>query len=94
MVSSSLENIGTKGHTKHIISDDLPNMYIKEMLEKSSNKELVYETLNSHMLSKKAVEILLRENLNKDDFQEFIIERQRTIMDKLRGILGVEAKST
>lgn len=79
---------------KHVISDDLPNVYIKDMLEKSTDKELVYKTLESHMISRKAVEILLRENFSKEDYQEFIEERQRTIMDKLRSILEVETKST
>ncbi|MFN3849401.1 MAG: DUF262 domain-containing protein [Spirosomataceae bacterium] len=70
---------------RHIIRDRLPNVYLKEMLENNSgDKEKVYQTLKSHSLSEKAVEILLRVPFTKTDFSEFILERQKNIIDTIR----------
>ena len=67
-----------------IIRKQLPNVYLKKMFDDNSlNPDKVYKVLESHFISKKAVEILLRENFNKDDYFEFINERKKTIIEAI-----------
>jgi hypothetical protein len=72
---------------RHIINNRMPNEYLKEMLDNNDDKEKVYEVLASHLLSKKAVTILLRDPFEKQDFDEFIHERQKTIIDAIENLL-------
>ncbi|MCB9185577.1 MAG: DUF262 domain-containing protein [Flavobacteriales bacterium] len=67
---------------RHIIRNRMPNEYIKEMLENNDPKK-VYEVLSSHLISKKAVEILLRKPFTKEDFDEFLNERMETIRNAI-----------
>ncbi len=67
---------------REIIGTRMPNEYLKEMLE-NNDKEKVYDVLDSHLLSKKAVSILLRTPFTKTDFEEFLQERQETIRDAI-----------
>lgn len=39
--------------------------------------------LESHFISKKIVDILLRYPFEKEDFEEFIIEREKLIKEKI-----------
>jgi hypothetical protein len=71
---------------RHIIRNRMPNEYIKEMLE-NNEKEKVYKVLASHLISKKAVEILLREPFTKNDFDEFLQERLETIRNAIENQL-------
>lgn len=79
---------------KYVIKDTLPKEYLKEMFKKAGNNETVYTALESHMISRNAVEILLREEFSKKDYEEFLKEREHTIMGKIRNIIGVQAKTT
>jgi hypothetical protein len=47
----------------------------------------VYDILSSHLISKKAVEILLRNPFSKADFEEFLSERQETIRNAIDDML-------
>jgi len=68
-----------------IIHKELPNVYLKKMFDdNSSNTEKVYKVLESHLISRKAVEILLRADFKKEDYFEFINERKKTIIDAIR----------
>ncbi len=67
---------------RHIIRARMPNEYIKEMLE-NNDPEKVYAVLNSHLISRKAVDILLRDPFIKSDFDEFLMERQETILNAI-----------
>lgn len=71
---------------RNIISDKLPNVYLKEMLE-NNDEVAINKVLRSHLISKKAVEILLRENFDKDDYYEFIDERQKSIYDAIENLI-------
>jgi hypothetical protein len=71
---------------RHIIRNRMPNAYIKEMLE-NNNEEKVYKVLSSHLISKKAVAILLRDPFTKADFDEFLQERLETIRDGIEDLL-------
>lgn len=74
---------------KHLLRDDLPNKYINNMLKKTKDKNHAYQALESHMISKEAVEILLRKDFGVQAYLEFIQERKALMMSKLHSVLGV-----
>jgi hypothetical protein len=76
---------------RDVISNKLPNEYIKKMFDDSKNEEEVYELLESHLISRKAVDILLRNNFKKEDFDEFIKERERVVLDELKRLLQLDS---
>jgi len=51
------------------------------------NHDKVYKILESHFISRKAVEILLKENFNKEDYFEFINERKKTIIEAIENTI-------
>ena len=68
---------------RHIIRNRMPNDYIAEMFE-NNNEDKVYDVLESHLISRKAVSILLRKPFEADDFNEFIEERKKTILQAIK----------
>jgi len=68
---------------RHIIRNRMPNDYIAEMLE-NNNEDKVYDVLESHLISRKAVSILLRKPFEAEDFNEFIDERKKTILQAIK----------
>ena len=76
----------TSETNRKIIGDRLPNMYLPELI--TSNGEVaVRSILESHFISRAAQDILQRNPFTPDDFEEFIIERQRTIQDAIEHLL-------
>jgi len=75
-----------------VIANKLPNVYLREMFRKNKNLEEVYELLESHLISKKAVDILMRKEFSKEDFEEFVKERQKTIIDEIKKFLKIKEK--
>jgi hypothetical protein len=71
---------------RKIIRNRMPNEYIKEMLD-NNDPDKVYGVLESHLVSKKAVEILLKVPFTKNDFQDFLQERQITIKTAIEDML-------
>lgn len=71
---------------RFIIRNRMPNDYIQEMFD-NNDKERVYQVFESHLISRKAVEILLRKPFTKEDFEEFLDERSRTIIDAIQSQL-------
>ena len=63
---------------RHIINDRMPNEYLAEMLE-NNGKEKFYRILESHLISEEAVKILLRNPFSKEDYYDFISEREKSI---------------
>ena len=68
---------------RHVIKNRMPHDYIKEMFD-NNDKEKVYKVLESHLISRNAVEILLRNPFTKDDFDDFLEERKVTILEKIK----------
>lgn len=68
---------------RHVISNRMPNDYIKEMFD-NNDQERVYEVLESHLINRNAVEILLRNPFTKDDFDDFLEERKRAIFEAIQ----------
>ncbi len=73
----------TPNTNRNIIRDQLPYTYLSELFAKN-DQEKVYEVLASHMISRQAVEILLRDPFTPEDYHAFLQERQRTIKRHLK----------
>lgn len=71
---------------RKIIRTRMPNEYLKEMFE-NNDPEKVYAVLASHLISKKAVAVLLRDPFTKEDFEEFLSIRQGTIRNAIENML-------
>jgi hypothetical protein len=69
-----------------VISDKLPNQYLPEWIERNGEKE-VRATLETHLISPAAFDILLRAPFTPADYEEFITERQKTIRDAVENLL-------
>lgn len=76
----------TADTNRKAIHDDLPNIYLPEQIA-ASGEQNVRAILESHFISHKAFDILLRKPFGKDDFEEFIAERQRTIQQAIEDLL-------
>ncbi len=73
---------------KKVIRDILPNVYIKEMLKQAKKESDVYELFETHLISRNAVSILLRDKFGATDYQEFIKERKEAIIRKIKQLIG------
>jgi hypothetical protein len=76
----------TADTNRKVIHDDLPNVYLPELIA-ASGEQNVRAVLESHFISRKAFDILLRNSFTKDDFEEFVVERQRTIQQAIEDLL-------
>jgi len=76
---------------RDMINDEMPNVYLKNILKKAKNQDTVYKMFESHMISRKAVDILMRDDFNKDDYEEFISEREKTILVEIKNLLGISS---
>ncbi len=73
---------------RNIIHDHLPNIYIQEIFDQTKNKEAVYDLFDSHLISRKSIEILMRDEFTESDFVEFLAERKMAIMKKVKELIG------
>lgn len=74
---------------RHWISDKLPNAYLP-MLMQMSGENAVRANLESHFISRRAFDILLRDPFTPEDFREFIDERKRTLTSAIENLLVKE----
>ena len=71
---------------RKVIGDKLPNTYLPELIAKNGEKA-VCEILESHFISPKAFDILCRNQFTPQDFDDFVIERQRTLLEAIESLL-------
>lgn len=76
----------TAATNRHVINDRLPNQYLREMIEENG-RERALAVLESHFVSSVAFDILLRDPFGDEDFEAFILERQRTIQEAIESLL-------
>ena len=76
----------TADTNRKVIRDRLPNAYLPELFSNSSESQ-VRSVLESHFVSPKALEILLRDPFGPADFEAFIAERQRTMIEAVENLL-------
>lgn len=68
---------------RHVINDRMPYDYLKEMKDNNGETKF-HKIMESHLISKKATEILMRNPFAKEDYYEFISERERTVKEYLQ----------
>jgi len=76
----------TSETNREVIHDQLPNAYLPKLIA-DNGKETVQQMLESHFISPIALEILLRDPFTQEDFEAFINERQRTILEGIEDLL-------
>lgn len=76
----------TADTNRQVIGSSLPNEYLPELM-KQSGDSTVRGILESHFISGRAFDILLRDPFTADDFEQFIAERQRTLQDAIEALL-------
>jgi len=76
----------TADTNRHVINDRLPNEYLQEMIERNG-REQTEAILATHLISPAALNILLRKPFSAGDFDEFVAERQRTIIDAITNLV-------
>jgi len=69
-----------------VVNDRLPNEYLPELIA-NSGEGRVRAILASHFISPVAFAILLRKPFIAEDFEAFIAERQRTILEAIENLL-------
>ena len=74
---------------RYFIKGELPNRYISRMIENYGELE-ARKILATHLISPKAQEILQRDPFETRDFEDFVMERQRTIQDAIQELLITE----
>ena len=71
---------------RHVIRGRLPNVYLPELFSENG-EPTVRAILESHFISPAAFDILLRNPFGKDDYEAFIAERQKTILEAIENLL-------
>ena len=71
---------------RHVIRDRFPNEYLPELIEQSGEKA-VRSMFESHFISSAALDVLLRIPFTADDYEAFIVERQRTLLEAIESLL-------
>lgn len=79
----------TADTNRKVIRERLPNEYLPELIS-ASGEASVRATLESHFVSPAAFAILLRDPFTTDDFEAFLVERQRTLQDAIEDLLVKE----
>ncbi|WP_236979601.1 DUF262 domain-containing protein [Membranihabitans maritimus] len=67
---------------RHIINNRLPNDYLRDLFD-NNDEDKVYKLLDTHLISKKAVDILLREPFTVDDYDSFLDARRERIIEEI-----------
>jgi hypothetical protein len=71
---------------RKIIRNRMPNEYLIDLFNQHGKPETL-QMLQTHLISAKAVDILLRPSFAPEDYQEFLEERQRTILSSIQDLL-------
>ena len=76
----------TSDTNRNVIREKLPNEYLPELIAENG-EAAVLAILESHFISKTALDILLRPSFTPDDYEDFISERHRTLLDGIDNLL-------
>lgn len=79
----------TADTNRNVIRNRLPNAYLPELIA-ATGEPVVRATLESHLISPAAFDILLHDPFTVEDFEAFLSERQRTIQDAIEDLLVKE----
>lgn len=79
----------TEETNQQIIKDSLPNEYLPELIA-ANGETVVFNILESHFISQRATRILMRKPFSADDYEEFISERRRALLEGIESLLVKE----
>ncbi len=79
----------TQETNRDVIGGHLPNAYLRELITQNDESH-IRGILESHCISPKAFDILLRDPFTPDDFEAFITERHRTFVAAIEDLLVKE----
>lgn len=79
----------TADTNRNVIGNRLPNEYLPELI-RQNGEATVRATLESHLISPVAFDILLRSPFEPADYEDFLTERQRTIQEAIEDLLVKE----
>jgi hypothetical protein len=71
---------------RHVIRDRLPNAYLPDLIEQNG-ESAVRSVLESHFISPAAFDVLLRTPFTSADYEAFIAERHRTLLEAIESLL-------
>jgi hypothetical protein len=71
-----------------VINSQLPSCYLKKIFRDNTEPN-AYRLLANHLISPKASDILLRKKFGPTDFEEFLDERQKTIIQEIKKMLKI-----
>lgn len=77
---------------RHVIHDKLPNQYLPELFALHGEEE-TKTMLESHLISRNAIDVLLRPEFGPLDYEEFIDLRQKSILQEIEYLLFKDAIS-
>ena len=91
-VSTSIDTILnrtplTSATNREVIRDRLPNAYLPDLISRNGEEE-VLKILESHFISRRAFEILVRNPFTPRDFEDFIEERLSAFRNRLKDLAG------
>ncbi len=86
-VGQAIDAIGnrtalTSETNRKVVRDRLPNVYLAELIERHGRKK-VEGILSSHLITARALEILLRKPFKPEDYEAFLQERERAILQAI-----------
>lgn len=86
-IDSILNRTPLTGETNRVvIHDRLPNAYLPELIT-ANGRSKIEALMASHFISPAALDVLLRDPFEPQDFDEFLRERQRTVTHAVQTLL-------
>ena len=76
----------TSETNRNFIGDKLPHSYLPELID-ANGKDKMLNILESHFISKAALDILLKDPFTREDYDDFLNERHRTLLDGIENLL-------
>ena len=91
-LSTSIDTILTRTPltsetNREVIRDRLPNEYLPELIA-TNGKDEVIRILESHFISTRAFDILIKNPFTPSDFEKFIEERGNTLRSRIEDLAG------
>lgn len=79
----------TADTNRKVINDRLPSEYLPELF-RANSEDTVLATLESHFISPAALKVLLRDPFTPSDYEAFLTERRRTLLEAIEDLLVKE----
>ena len=82
----------TSETNRDVIRDRLPNEYLPELIAKNRKDEVI-RIMESHFITARAFDILMRDPFTPSDFEEFIEERRNTLRIRIGDLVRFKQTS-